>query len=414
MKLETLKQINWKHPKYMLPLIVYIPVMATAYFILDMFDTKLAEKPTSLETTEYLNSNLPKAQIKDDGIGKRYENMLESFGRIQDYSAVENIDGEVEEKKEKYDSKYSDEDLAMLEADADRKSRELERLKEMQERINNSAEKGRALSSGTSVPIPTEEERIAAAEKRQNKALAELQKALEDARKRGENQVEQKKDSNMTAKPTAEMKAGLTGEHQLTAGAVKEADENSDAKVVVKKQNPSSSYFYTISDGVEQNNLVKAIIDETITAVEGSRVRLRLLDDIEIDNRTLSKGSYLYATMSGFGSQRVKGKVESILIEDEILKVNLTLYDTDGLEGLYVPESQFRETAKDVAGSAVGGSMSISGNGNGDMLEQWGVQALNNAYQKTANALSKAVKKNKAKLKYGSFVYLINGREKNK
>ena len=56
MKLDKLKQINWKHPKYVLPLIVYIQVMATAYFILDMFDTKLAEKPSNLETTEYLNA----------------------------------------------------------------------------------------------------------------------------------------------------------------------------------------------------------------------------------------------------------------------------------------------------------------------------------------------------------------------
>ena len=203
-------------------------------------------------------------------------------------------------------------------------------------------------------------------------------------------------------------------EKKIVEGAVTANDANTESKVVVKKQRPSSSYFYTISDGVEQNNLVKAIIDENITAVEGSRVRLRLLDDVEIDNHTLSKGSYLYATMSGFGSQRVKGQVESILIEDEIVKVSLSLYDTDGLEGLYVPESQFRETAKDVAGSAVGGSMSMSGTGTGNMLEQWGVQALNNAYQKTTNALSKAVRKNKAKLKYGTFVYLINGREKNK
>ena len=42
---------------------------------------------------------------------------------------------------------------------------------------------------------------------------------------------------------------------------------------------------------------------------------------------------------------------------------------------------------------------------------QWGMQAVNNAYQKTSNAISKAIKKNKVKLKYGTFVYLVNGRE---
>ena len=57
--------------------------------------------------------------------------------------------------------------------------------------------------------------------------------------------------------------------------------------------------------------------------------------------------------MSGFGSQRVKGNIKSILINDNIIKVNLSIYDTDGLEGLYVPSSNFRETTKDVVSQAV-------------------------------------------------------------
>jgi hypothetical protein len=40
------------------------------------------------------------------------------------------------------------------------------------------------------------------------------------------------------------------------------------------------------------------------------------------------------------------------------------------------------------------------------------MQAATNAYQKTSNAIGKAIKKNKVKLKYGTFVYLVNGREK--
>ena len=107
--------------------------------------------------------------------------------------------------------------------------------------------------------------------------------------------------------------------------------------------------------------------------------------------------------MSGFGSQRVKGNVKSILINDNIIKVNLSLYDTDGMEGLYVPSSNFRETTKDVASGAMNNTSTII---------QWGNQAITNAVQKTSNAISKAIKKNSAKLKYGTFVYLVNGREK--
>ena len=115
--------------------------------------------------------------------------------------------------------------------------------------------------------------------------------------------------------------------------------------------------------------------------------------------------------MSGFGSQRVKGSIKSLLVDDELIKVNLSLYDTDGLEGLYVPSSSFRETTQDVTSNALGSTMSINNGSTGNAFAQWGMQAIQNAYQRTSNALSKAVRKNKAKLKYGTFVYLVNGRE---
>ena len=179
---------------------------------------------------------------------------------------------------------------------------------------------------------------------------------------------------------------------------------------VVKKVKTTSDYFNTLAKDAREPKL-KAIIDENIKAVDGSRVRLRLLDDIEINESVVRRGTYLYATVSGFSSGRVKGSINSILVEDELVKVSLSIYDTDGLEGLYVPISQFRETSKDVASSAMSGSMNMNTSGYGNSLAQWGMQAVNNAYQKTSNAISKAIKKNKVKLKYGTFVYLVNGRE---
>lgn len=165
----------------------------------------------------------------------------------------------------------------------------------------------------------------------------------------------------------------------------------------------------------KKQKLIKAIIDENIKAVDGSRVRLRLIDDVEINEVVVPKGSYLYATMSGFGSQRVKGNVTSIMVDGEIIKVNLALYDTDGLEGLYVPSSQFRETTKDVGSGALSNTSTLTNTTtSGNSLASWGAQAISNAVQKSSNAVSKAIKKNKAKLKYGTFVYLINSRSNNK
>ena len=84
-----------------------------------MFKTEVKDTPDgNLEETEYLNPSLPQAQIRDDGIGNRTESMMKSFGRIQDYSAVENIDRNNDEQTEEYDSRYSDEDFAMLDREA--------------------------------------------------------------------------------------------------------------------------------------------------------------------------------------------------------------------------------------------------------------------------------------------------------
>ena len=115
--------------------------------------------------------------------------------------------------------------------------------------------------------------------------------------------------------------------------------------------------------------------------------------------------------MSGCSSQRVKGTVKSLLLYDEIVRVSLSLYDTDGLEGLYVPSSSFRETARDVAAGAVGSNMSINQGSYGNSLSQWGMQAVQNAYQRTTSAVGKVIRKNSAELKYGTFVYLVNARE---
>lgn len=102
--MEQLKKINFKQPKYMLPAILYFPILFTGYFVIDMFYTEKAEiEDPTMQSTEYLNPNLPQAKVKDELDGK-YESMLKSYGKIDDFSAIENIDSEEEEQLEEYES----------------------------------------------------------------------------------------------------------------------------------------------------------------------------------------------------------------------------------------------------------------------------------------------------------------------
>lgn len=411
-------KINLKQRKYTFPLLLYPLALVTGYLIIDVFHTEPLEKKTELKTTEFLNPELPQAQVRNDGLTGKYESMVNTYGRIQDYSAIENIErNNDEDSKEGYDSKYSDTDIALLDAEAAERSEEMLRLHQMQERLRESAKKGNGmLNDTTALSADDEASRIARSEQRQREALAELNKALAEARQQGQKGMgavsEQNTDDHTSQ---GEVQAGkIEGTVEVNENAVNEPSDDAEAGQVVKKIKTSSDYFNTLAENETEPRLIKAIIDENIKAVDGSRVRLRLLDDIEINETVVPKGSYIYAIMSGFGSQRVKGNVKSILVDDELMKVSLSIYDTDGLEGLYVPGSSFRETAQDVASGAMNGNMSFNNGTTGNSFSQWGMQAIQNAYQRTSNAISKAIKKNKAKLKYGTHVYLVNSREKNK
>ena len=392
---EILSKINFKQPKYMLPAIIYFPLLFTGYFLIDTFQTKKAETvDPNMQSTEYLNPNLPQAKVKDDLDGK-YESMLKSYGKIDDYSAISNIDREEQKADEEYESGYNDSEREVIDAgdEAQRK------LLEMQEQLRLSAERGNAMDASDAPLALSDRERLIQSQQREQELQDELDRALAEIRRQQES-------------PASQTGVSVNGTVSYNENSVTSPSEEDEPQEVVKRIRQSSDYFHTIQEVDAEPNLIKSIIDEDVKAVDGSRVRLRLLDDIEIGDYMMPKGSYIYAIMNGFGSQRVKGSVKSIMLDDEIIKVSLSIYDTDGLEGLYVPSSSFRETTKEVASGAMNGNMNINQGTAGNSLSQWGMQAVQNAYQRTTNAVSKSIRKNSAKLKYGTFVYLVNGKEK--
>ena len=410
--MKLTEKINFRQPKYMLPAILYIPILFFGFFIIRLFwGTEKADvDKNKLETTEFYNDKLPDANIKGDGIGDKYTNMLNDFGKIKDESAVENIERGGDDIKEEYTSQYSDAEVAALDQNSSQAQQSLERLKQLQEQMRLQQEQDNSLTNDRTGGNTSEED----------ETLESLRQALNEARQAGRQQmagsVGRAEDASGEAGQEARqrLEAETKGEVKINEKAVSEISEEAEAEEVVKKQKETSDYFNTITTNEPEHKLIKAIVDEDIKVTDGSRVRLRLLDDIDVGDRTIAKGSYLYCTMSGFSQQRIKGTVKSVLVNDELVKVNLSIYDTDGMEGLYVPKSSFRETTQDVASGAMSQSMSLNDGSSTTSMGRWGMQALQNAYQKTANAISKNIRKNKVKVKYGTQVYLINSKEKRK
>ena len=102
--------------------------------------------------------------------------------------------------------------------------------------------------------------------------------------------------------------------------------------------------------------------------------------------------------------------ISSIMVDGKQMKVDLSVYDNDGQEGFFVPSSAFRDLSKDVGAQI--GSQTIQMNSQSEGVEQFALGALQDAYRSTTQALSKNIKKNKAKLKYNTQVFLVNNKDK--
>ena len=411
------KKIDFRQMKYWLPAAAYPFLLMLGYLVVDTFNIEVGEKVDhSLVSKNELNADLPSAQVGDD-IGDKLSYMRNEFGRIKEETAVSNVERDKDSIgiKLEYQSSLKPEELAAI--------REKQRADSLEALLRK---QGRG-SSGVSGRDQSAEEFTASRSSRDREKIGRL-------RRRGLNVEQLERDLGISldsagidnllrflpddgeedlAVDTA-VRAPVVRNRSIRKKAVEDLAEDAADNSVVKRITETSSHFNTISANADESNMIKAIIDENVKVVDGSRVRLRLLDDVYIDQVLVRKGSYLYAEMSGFSKQRIKGKVGSMMVGDQLLKCNLNVYDLDGLEGLYIPQSSFRETAKDVGSSAFsGGSLNVSSSLNATTnVAQFASQALQNAYQRTSQAVSKAIKKNRVRLKYGTQVYLINSGRK--
>lgn len=186
-----------------------------------------------------------------------------------------------------------------------------------------------------------------------------------------------------------------------------EAEAKSKKIIPVKRSHGVSAGFNTIVSG-DGERPISAIIDQDITGFSGSRLRIRLTDDIMAGKFMIPKGTYLYATISGFSAQRVSLVISSIFYGGEILPVNLQVYDNDGMAGIYVPSSAFREFTRDMSSSSTQGITIQQMAENNNQLV---MGVLSKMFQSTTTAVNKLIRSNKVKVRYNTQVYLIDPNE---
>ena len=167
--------------------------------------------------------------------------------------------------------------------------------------------------------------------------------------------------------------------------------------------------FYTagtVEQVAQPKNSVKASIQETQTIIGESGVRLRLLEPAQTPNRTIPQGTILTA-IGKFQGGRLQLKVTSIELEGNIIPVDITIYDLDGQQGLYVPYSPERNAVTDIVanmGNATGSSFSM----NSSTGQQIGSDLSKSAVQGVSGYFAKKIRTPKVTLKAGHQVFLVS------
>ncbi|MGV8137305.1 MAG: conjugative transposon protein TraM [Mangrovibacterium sp.] len=141
----------------------------------------------------------------------------------------------------------------------------------------------------------------------------------------------------------------------------------------------------------QKGSLLKAEVYETTTVLTGNRVKLRLLEDGWLSGTKIPEGTFLYGTCE-VANERLQIMIRQIPVSGNFIPVDITVYDLDGLAGLYVPDQAARKVAKEVGSSTNTSSMfGVTGN----PLTYAGIQAAD----RTAQSLLRLVRIKKVTVK---------------
>lgn len=153
-------------------------------------------------------------------------------------------------------------------------------------------------------------------------------------------------------------------------------------------------------------NALEAAVHETQTIVNGSVVKLRLTADITLQETTIPKNTFVYG-IAALKGERLEIKIENLQHHGSIFPVQLSVFDMDGIEGIYIPGAISRDVAKASADRSIQ-TLGLTG-----VTDSWGAQAAGMGIEAAKSLMSKKVKLIKVAVKAGYKVLLYDEKQKN-
>lgn len=164
--------------------------------------------------------------------------------------------------------------------------------------------------------------------------------------------------------------------------------------------------FYGLDDGAGQQaaeqNVITAAIDENQTLVTGADVKMRLTSELYVGGTLITAGTPVsgIASLSG---ERLRVQVSSIRYQNAIYPVNLSVYDVDGVAGIYIPGSINRDVSKESADQAINSMNMMS------MDPSVGAQAASAGIEAAKSLISHKIRLIRVTVKDGYQVFLKDG-----
>ena len=373
-------KINFKQPKYVLPLVV-LPFLCLFFFV---WHSGFSKPKKPVKQAVGLNSSVGDvaAEVRKKDLADKLEAYKDTYKQTDGLTAVNAIQNEPTSNAAFHDN-YSDKEKKTLDSINQAMKAKFSQPQPVSKTYSNSHDQELANAISGMAKRQKQQPQPAEPKEKDPMDIFKAQMAYMDS-------INKQNDPAYKAERLKKLAADKAAQEKA-----------SEVNYTVVKADGAPDDFNTVKPPAN-DQFIMAAIDENETGYAGSRLRLKLLEDIKAGANLIPKGTYLYALISGFSEQRVKLSITSILSNGKILPVKLEVYDLDGMPGLYVPSSAFRDFTKDLGSNTVQG-VSIDGNSTSFIMS-----SVDKMFQSTSSAIAELVRKNKAKLKYNSYIYLID------
>jgi len=206
---------------------------------------------------------------------------------------------------------------------------------------------------------------------------------------------------------TSSGKTGITPVTQVATKLVSAlAQPMSDTAFVTAYSQSRNVGFYTaVGTSISQEkNTIAACIHGDQTLTDGHTVRLRILEPMNIRGIVVPRNSIITGATKLQG-ERLNISITSLEYGGTITPVELSVFDNDGQEGVFIPNSMESSAIKEVAanmGTSLGSSINISTNAGAQLASDLGKGAI----QGTSQYIAKKMRTVKVHLKAGYKVML--------